>query len=99
MAWRATYRRVLRAIDARVTLVNSDRSWRDFAREEFRKTRSPEEAAQLLRLADDYAALLESVHAHKDLLVSYNISTEKSAADAAARAASRVGLQLTRQQE
>ena len=25
MAWRATYRRVLRAIDARVTLVNSDR--------------------------------------------------------------------------
>ena len=54
------------------------RSWRDFAREEFRKTRSPEEAAQLLRLADDYAALLESVHAHKDLLVSYNISTGES---------------------
>lgn len=51
-------------------------------RSEFRKKRfgEAENAELLLRQADEYTALLEAVHAHKDLLISHNISTGAASA-------------------
>lgn len=95
-AVRSAYRTLLRAVDRRVTAVSGSPLWRDGVRQAFRETH-PADAAALeaaLTRAEDLTFYVESVTAHRDLLVSYGISIDKEAgtAEQVARTAKRVGL-------
>lgn len=62
------YRALLRTIDRRITAVSGNTLWRDFVAKEFRrhsKETDPEVVQALLQEAEDYAALVESIHRHK----------------------------------
>jgi hypothetical protein len=66
---------------------------------EFRKNKDIQDSSivqQKLKLAHNYALLLNSVHHHKDLLFSYNIAIDREAEKKLTleRSASSVGLQL-----
>ncbi|KAK3252948.1 hypothetical protein CYMTET_37774 [Cymbomonas tetramitiformis] len=90
-------RKVLRAIDQNITIVNGDRSWRNYAIAQFRQNSQEQDAkiiSKQICAAVDYAYLVESVRSHRDLLFSYNISTSKDAGQMAqnTRTAAAVGL-------
>eukprot|EP00898_Chlorokybus_atmophyticus_P005866 jgi/Chlat1/6280/Chrsp44S05778 len=103
---RQAYRTVLKVVDRHITGVTGNRRWRDYVREEFRKQQqeansSTSTVEQKLQLARDYVRLVTDVHAQKDLLISYNITTSMGASrqQVLQRSAARVGLQLPVQQQ
>ncbi|KAG7667396.1 hypothetical protein Ndes2526B_g04083 [Nannochloris sp. 'desiccata'] len=70
------YRTLLRAINRNVTHVTGNRQWYIFAKDEFRRHRTAsedKERAELLRLAKDYAFMINGVKDHTELLLSYNV--------------------------
>lgn len=61
------YRTLLRAINRNVTHVTGNRQWYIFAKDEFRRHRTAsedKERAELLRLAKDYAFMINGVKDH-----------------------------------
>ncbi|XP_057981885.1 uncharacterized protein LOC131167096 [Malania oleifera] len=93
------YRHLLRAIRKHIGEEGSKRHFRDFVTKEFRKNGEVSDLSsmhQKLKLAHDYAFLLNSVHHHKDLLFSYNIAVDRSEEmkRTLGKSAASVGLQL-----
>jgi len=72
----------------------------DFIRQKFRDSVVASTDVEALQknvaLAKDYAYLVKSVHAHKDLLISYNIGVDREVEQAARLkdTANRVGLSM-----
>lgn len=71
----------------------------DFIYQKFRDSIASKDVDAVQRniaLAKDYAYLVKSVHAHKDLLISYNIGVDREVEQAARLkdTANRVGLSL-----
>lgn len=96
---RAVYRALLRAVHARLTRVSGNPLWADAVRAKFRASAGetdPAVAAAGLRRAEDLTVHITAVNEHKDLLVSYGISTDKEGEGRArvADTARRVGLQV-----
>ncbi|KAL3702310.1 hypothetical protein R1sor_020332 [Riccia sorocarpa] len=101
---RAVYRDLLRALNKHVTGNGNNRQFQKFVREEFKKFKDlsdPVLIEQKLSLAKDYAMLVNSVHYHKDLLLSYNIGVDRQAEQQARLkdTAHRVGLQMPKAYE
>lgn len=100
---REAYRNLLKTISKHVTAKTKNPEFRAFIREEFRRHADLKECddeqlsiQQKHALARDYAFLVNSVHAHKDLLMSYNIAVDREAEQAARlqNTANRVGLSM-----
>lgn len=71
----------------------------DYIRQKFRDSVASKDADALqksIALAKDYAYLVKSIHAHKDLLISYNIGVDREVEQSARLkdTANRVGLSL-----
>ncbi|KAL2635021.1 hypothetical protein R1flu_006500 [Riccia fluitans] len=101
---RAVYRDLLRALNRHVTGGSDNRQFQKFVGEEFRKLKDisdPTLIEQKLLLAKDYAMLVNSVHYHKNLLLSYNIGVDREAEQQARLkdTAQRVGLQMPKEYE
>ncbi|GBF89102.1 hypothetical protein Rsub_01819 [Raphidocelis subcapitata] len=75
---RAALRALLRAIDRHFTSVAGNAAWRDHAVAQFRAPAPADAAAawEGLRLAKDYARLVQGVAHHRDLLLSYNLGLD-----------------------
>jgi hypothetical protein len=100
---REAYRNLLRTISKHVTAKTKNPEFSAFIREEFRRHAHLKEGddaqhsiQQKHALARDYAFLVNSVHAHKELLMSYNIAVDREAEQAARlqNTANRVGLSM-----
>mmetsp|Transcript_27190 Transcript_27190/g.87235 ORF Transcript_27190/g.87235 Transcript_27190/m.87235 type:complete len:110 (-) Transcript_27190:32-361(-) len=96
---RSALRGLLRVLDQKVTRTNNERIWRDHVIAEFRRNAgetNPAKIQALLSQVDDYTFLANSVHRQKDLLVSYNIATnkQKQQIQSLQATAARVGLRL-----
>ncbi|GMH32918.1 hypothetical protein BSKO_00752 [Bryopsis sp. KO-2023] len=74
---REVYRKLLRTVDKNITQVTGNTLWRDFVKKEFRKSQEVAAVPHLLNQAEEYVYLVESVHENKELLTSYNITTDK----------------------
>ncbi|KAK9282962.1 hypothetical protein L1049_011187 [Liquidambar formosana] len=93
------YRHLLKAVKNQLGKEESQRHFRDFITQEFRKNVELSDLSsiqQKIRLAHDYTFLLNSVHHHKDLLFSYNIAVDRSdeMKRTLGKSAASVGLQL-----
>lgn len=62
---RSVLRQLIRSIDRNVTSATGNTLWRQAAIEEFRQGTDPSSLEERLRLAQDYAFLLDSVREHK----------------------------------
>lgn len=100
---REAYRNLLKTISKHVTAKTKNPEFSAFIREEFRRHAHLKEGddeqhsiQQKHALARDYAFLVNSVHAHKELLMSYNIAVDREAEQAARlqNTANRVGLSM-----
>jgi len=100
---REAYRNLLKTISKHVTAKTKNPEFSAFIREEFRRhahlKEGDDEQHSIQRkhaLARDYAFLVNSVHAHKELLMSYNIAVDREAEQAARlqNTANRVGLSM-----
>ncbi|KAK9282734.1 hypothetical protein L1049_010954 [Liquidambar formosana] len=90
---------LLKAVKNQPGKEESQRHFRDFITQEFRKNIELSDLSsiqQKIRLAHDYTFLLNSVHHHKDLLFSYNIAVDRSdeMKRTLGKSAASVGLQL-----
>lgn len=97
---RTAYRHLLRAIQQHVTSNTGNGSWKEYAKEQFRRNAGEKDGRkvqELVQLAEEYATLVEDVHAHKELLFSYNIGVERNQRDMMEKTARRVGLELPKQ--
>ncbi|KAG1365527.1 hypothetical protein COCNU_12G005270 [Cocos nucifera] len=75
------YRQLLKAVDKHIGKDGGKRHFRDFIIEEFRKNANLSDQAAVqnkVKLAYNYTFLLNSVHHHKELLLSYNIAVDRS---------------------
>ncbi|XP_026659637.1 uncharacterized protein LOC103705009 isoform X3 [Phoenix dactylifera] len=75
------YRQLLKAVDKHIGKDGDKRHFRDYIIEEFRKDTNLSDQAAVqnkVKLARDYTFLLNSVHHHKELLLSYNIAVDRS---------------------
>ncbi|KAJ7970390.1 Complex 1 LYR protein [Quillaja saponaria] len=93
------YRNLLKAVNKHIGKEESNRHFREYVTEEFRKNINLSDVnsvQQKVKLAQDYAILLNSVHHHKDLLFSYNIAVDRSdeMKRTLGKSAASVGLQL-----
>ncbi|CAM6103540.1 unnamed protein product [Calypogeia fissa] len=93
------YRGLLKALKTHVTKVSGNPHFREFVAAEFRKHKDlsdPAAIQQKLNLAKDYTTLVNSVHHHKELLLSYNIGVDRVAEQKARLidTAHRVGLEM-----
>uniref|UniRef100_A0A7N0V722 Complex 1 LYR protein n=1 Tax=Kalanchoe fedtschenkoi TaxID=63787 RepID=A0A7N0V722_KALFE len=92
------YRAVLKAVKKHVGAEDHHKKhFNDFVTQQFRRAASDDDAVQgRLRLARDYAFMLNSVHQHKELLFSYNIAVDRSdeMKKILGKSAASVGLQL-----
>ncbi|XP_010904717.1 uncharacterized protein [Elaeis guineensis] len=93
------YRQLLKAVDKHIGKDGGKRHFRDFIIEEFRKNSNLSDQAAVqnkVKLAHDYAFLLNSVQHHKELLLSYNIAVDRSdeMKKILNKSAASVGLQL-----
>ncbi|KAG6551321.1 hypothetical protein Mapa_007107 [Marchantia paleacea] len=96
---RAVYRDLLRSLNKHVSRGSENRQFQKFVAEEFRKFRDLSDPALIekkLCLAKDYTMLVNSVHYHRNLLLSYNIGVDREAEQALRLkdTAQRVGLQM-----
>jgi len=92
------YRNLLRAVRTHIGNANKTH-FQEYIMAEFRKNKDIQESSlvqQKLKLAHNYALLLNSVHHHKDLLFSYNIAIDREEEKKLTlkKSASSVGLQL-----
>ena len=79
---RRALRLALRAVDRHVTKSSGSPIWRNHVLTEFRGgggggIRRERDVATRLRVAEEYAALVNAVHAHKELLFDYGHSLDK----------------------
>ncbi|XP_015877176.1 uncharacterized protein LOC107413677 [Ziziphus jujuba] len=93
------YRNLLRAVKKHIGKEDTKKHFREYVIEEFRKNSILSDISsieQKIKLARDYAVLLNSVHYHKDLLFSYNIAVDRSdeTKRVLGKSAASVGLQL-----
>eukprot|EP00252_Welwitschia_mirabilis_P011801 TRINITY_DN26230_c0_g1_i1.p1 TRINITY_DN26230_c0_g1~~TRINITY_DN26230_c0_g1_i1.p1 ORF type:complete len:106 (-),score=29.09 TRINITY_DN26230_c0_g1_i1:229-546(-) len=93
------YRDMLKAVRKHIGKDGPKLHFQDYIKEEFRKSKYIEDSSvlqQKLKLAHNYASLLNSVHHHKDLLFSYNIAIDREAEKKSVieKSAKRVGLKL-----
>ncbi|OAY66620.1 uncharacterized protein LOC109719067 isoform X2 [Ananas comosus] len=75
------YRQILKAVDKHIGKDGGKGHFREYVIDEFRKNKALSDEAAVrdkLKLAHDYAFLLNSVHHHKELLFSYNIAVDRS---------------------
>eukprot|EP00897_Mesotaenium_endlicherianum_P005757 jgi/Mesen1/5209/ME000258S04312 len=111
-AARKAYRDLLRTVDRNITRVGGNQRFREHVAVEFRKHAqlasaggsasaagedvSTPTAAEKVQLAADLAFLVSSVHEHRELLLSYNITTDRDVEKAARLkdTAHRVGLEI-----
>lgn len=97
---RTAYRHLLRAVQQHVTSSTGNGLWKEYAKEQFRRNAGEKDGRkvqELVQLAEEYATLVEDVHAHKELLFSYNIGVERNQRDMMEKTARRVGLELPKQ--
>ena len=62
------YRSLLKAIQRNLTTITGNRTWLEFAKEEFRQHRaaaSADQAQDLLQLAKDYTMMIDGVREHR----------------------------------
>lgn len=93
------YRQLLKAVKNHIGKEDHKRHFRDHITQEFQKNRGLLDLSsiqQKLKVAHDYTYLLNSVHHHKELLLSYNIAVDRSdeMKRILGKSASSVGLQL-----
>eukprot|EP00899_Mesostigma_viride_P012733 jgi/Mesvir1/21460/Mv03916-RA.1 len=88
---RQALRVLLRAVNKNL-VPDKAKTWKEYIKSQSRKSKHSGE--ELAVLAKEYAALLHHVHEHKNLLISYNISTDKDSGvyERIAKSAERVGL-------
>ncbi|EIE19606.1 hypothetical protein COCSUDRAFT_54555 [Coccomyxa subellipsoidea C-169] len=96
---RQVYRILLRTVRDRISSRNQNSIWHDYIVEEFHRNateKNPAKVQELLRLAKDYAQLVQGVNYEKELLLSYNIGIdpEERQRSMIERTANLVGLQL-----
>jgi hypothetical protein len=86
------YRDLLRTVRKHIKGVQ----FSDFIPQKFRDSKDVDALQKNLALAKDYAYLVKSVHAHKDLLMSYNIGVDREVEQSARLqdTANRVGLSM-----
>ncbi|KAJ8766049.1 hypothetical protein K2173_020565 [Erythroxylum novogranatense] len=75
------YRDLLKAVKKHIGNEDYKNHFREYVTQEFRKNSNLSDQSnvqQKIKLASDYAFLLNSVHHHKDLLMSYNIAVDRS---------------------
>lgn len=97
---RRAYRQLLRAVQQHVTASTGNGTWKEYAREQFRRHAGEKDGRKvqaLVELAEEYATLVQDVHAHKELLFSYNIGVERNQREMIEKTARRVGLELPQQ--
>ena len=103
---RSSLRTLLRAVDRYVSRAHGNDAFRTFLLDAFRRGGKPGEkeappaaADGSARTAVEYATLLDAVHEHKNLLISYNISTDKYATrkQQLGNVAGSVGLQMPKE--
>ncbi|KAJ4720852.1 Complex 1 LYR-like protein [Melia azedarach] len=93
------YRHLLKAIRNHIGKEEYKTHFREYVTQEFRKNcklSDPSSKQQKIKLAHDYAFLLNNVHHHKELLFSYNIAVDRSEEmkRILGKSAASVGLQL-----
>ncbi|CAN6441837.1 unnamed protein product [Victoria cruziana] len=92
------YRHLLKAVDKHIGKEGTKKQFRDFIIQEFRKKTNVSDEhviRQMIKLAKDYALMLNSVHHHKGLLFSYNIAVDRSnEMNTIRKSAASVGLRL-----
>ncbi|CAI0442865.1 unnamed protein product [Linum tenue] len=94
------YRDLLRSIRKNIGKEGYKSHFSEFVAQEFRNSsnRSTDQSCiqQKMKLARDYTCLLNSVHHHKDLLISYNIAVDRTneMKKVLGKSAASVGLQL-----
>ncbi|XP_073027621.1 uncharacterized protein [Primulina eburnea] len=71
------YRHLLKAVRKYVGKEEHKAHFTDFIKQEFRKNIKFKDSRKL-KLASDYTFYLNSVHHHKDLLLSYNIAVDRT---------------------
>ncbi|XP_073151072.1 uncharacterized protein [Henckelia pumila] len=71
------YRHLLKEVRKHVGKEECKAHFTDFIKKEFRKNINFEESRNL-KLASDYTFYLNSIHHHKDLLLSYNIAVDRA---------------------
>lgn len=81
---RRALRLTLRAVDAHITSSSGSPVWRQHVLAAFkgnggegRTAARPSDAHERLRTAEEYSALVNAVHAHKELLFDYGHSLDK----------------------
>ena len=103
---RSSLRTLLRAVDRYVSRAHGNDAFRTFLLDSFRRGGKPGEKEAppaagdgSARTAVEYATLLDAVHEHKNLLISYNISTDKYATrkQQLGNVAGSVGLQMPKE--
>ncbi|XP_022134018.1 uncharacterized protein LOC111006395 [Momordica charantia] len=75
------YRELLKAVKNHIGKEESKKHFVDYVAQKFRERSGlsePHSLQQKIKLAHDYALLLNSVHHQKDLLFSYNIAIDRS---------------------
>ncbi|KZV33127.1 hypothetical protein F511_03393 [Dorcoceras hygrometricum] len=89
------YRQLLKAVRKHVGNEEHKAHFTDFIKQEFRKNSNFEDSRNL-KLASDYTFYLNSVHHHKNLLLSYNIAVDRTdeMKNILGKSAASVGLKL-----
>ncbi|VVA98307.1 unnamed protein product [Arabis nemorensis] len=72
------YRELLKAVVKHVGKEDHKVHLTDFVKQEFRKNVNSDSTREKINLARNYTYLINSIHAQKDLLFSYNIAVDRT---------------------